>query len=375
MASIVERPRKSGEITYTVRWRDPITRKQDSTTTTDKSHANTLKRLLDANGQSFDTAHRILLEQSSLAPTLTSVIERHVGLLTNISVGTENKYRTYLRLYLDAKLGGRPVDSIEYDDVVAWIKWMQWEGKSAKTIANVHGLLSAAMSTAVRLKLRPENPCKSIILPKADHIVEPVTFLTHEEFRLLMRFAHPHYVPLFQFLVGTGLRMGEATALVASDFDLIGSTPSVRVSKAWKQDGAGGYYVGPPKTRRSRRTVALAPDTVAVVSPLVKRAQLTKGEVFTSPMGKTMRSGTVYRRAWHPAIIAAQAHGLEKQPRLHDLRHTHASWMLNAGTDIFKLSRRLGHESTTTTTDLYSHLLPEALESTAVSAQRAIAGV
>lgn len=48
--------------------------------------------------------------------------------------------------------------------------------------------------------------------------------------------------------------------------------------------------------------------------------------------------------------------------------------MLNAGTDIFKLSMRLGHESTTSTTGLYSHLLPEALESTAQSAQKAIAG-
>ena len=251
---------------------------------------------------------------------------------------------------------------------------MQTEGKSAKTIANVYGLLSAALSTAVRLKLRPDNPCKGVILPKAGHIVEPVTFLTHEEFRLLMGFARPHYVPLFRFLVVTGLRMGEATALLASDFQLESVTPSVRISKAWKQDGAGGYYVDQPKTRRSRWTVALAPDTVAVVSPLVKRAKLTKGEVFTLPKGKVMRTGTVYRRAWEPAIVASQAHGLEKKPRLHDLRHTHASWMLNAGTDSFKLSRRLGHESTTTTTDLYSHLLPEALESTAQSAQKAIAG-
>ncbi|KQN99715.1 hypothetical protein ASF21_12975 [Arthrobacter sp. Leaf234] len=374
MAHIVERPLRNGDISYTVRWRDPLTRKQDSIATEDRDHALTLKRLLDANGQSFDIAQRLILEQKSLAPTVTSTIEKHVGSLTNISLGTESKYRTYLRLYLNGPLGGRPVDAIEYDDVVAWIKWMQAQGKSAKTIANVHGLLSAGLSTAVRLKLRPDNPCKGVNLPKGDHIVEPVTFLTHEEFRLLMRFAHPHYVPLFRFLVATGLRMGEATALVASDFDLDGATPSVRISKAWKQDGAGGYYVGPPKTRRSRRTVALAPDTVAVVSSLVKRAKLTKGEVFTSPTGKVMRNGTVYRRAWYPAIVAAQAHGLEKKPRLHDLRHTHASWMLNAGTDIFKLSRRLGHESTTTTTDLYSHLLPEALESTAVSAQRAIAG-
>ena len=50
---------------------------------------------------------------------------------------------------------------------------------------------------------------------------------------------------------------------------------------------------------------------------------------------------------------------LTKRPRVHDLRHTHASWMIAAGVDLFVLQRRLGHESITTTTETYAHLLPD----------------
>lgn len=374
MAYITERPRKNGTIAYTVRWKDSGTGANDSQVVTTREQAQTLKRMLDANGQSFAIAERLLNEIDSKSPTVGYVIGRHIDGLTSVGPHTEAKYRSFLNNYLQERLGTRPVDGIEYDDVVAWIKWMQRRGLSPKTIKNVHGLLSASMATAVRLKYRPDNPCKGVSLPKADHIEEPITFLTHDEFRLLIGHMHPHYAPLFRFLVSTGLRMGEVTALLASDFDLDGKTPTVRVSKAWKSDGAGGYYIGPPKTRRSRRTVALAEETVALVSPLVKRAKLAGAEVFTTPMGKTIRNGTAYRRAWEPAVIEARAHGLRKSPRIHDLRHTHASWMLEAGVDLFKLSRRLGHESTTTTTDLYSHLLPESLESTAAAATRALRG-
>src|SRR5450759_4633320 len=52
------------------------------------------------------------------------------------------------------------------------------------------------------------------------------------------------------------------------------------------------------------------------------------------------------------------ARRLTKRPRIHDLRHTHASWMLAEGMDMFTLSRRLGHETYATTDSRYSHLMP-----------------
>jgi integrase len=66
---------------------------------------------------------------------------------------------------------------------------------------------------------------------------------------------------------------------------------------------------------------------------------------------------------------------LTKRPRVHDLRHTHASWMIAAGTDLFVLQRRLGHESITTTTETYAHLLPDQQRAAADAAGRALSGL
>jgi integrase len=186
-----------------------------------------------------------------------------------------------------------------------------------------------------------------------------------------------HYRPFFQFLVGTGLRFGEATALTPRDFDLDGVTPSVKVTKAWKEDEDRGFYIGPPKTKKSRRTVSLAPSTVDAVRPLVEAAG--DGYVFTLKRGGVIRSGALYNRAWSPALLKS---GYSKTtvgfvgdaPRVHDIRHTHASWLLQAGMQIFPLSRRLGHESIVTTSDRYSHLLPDAQFEASGFAQKALEG-
>jgi len=65
---------------------------------------------------------------------------------------------------------------------------------------------------------------------------------------------------------------------------------------------------------------------------------------------------------------------LTKRPRVHDLRHTHASWMLAAGTDLFVLQRRLGHESITTT-EAYAHLMPDQQNAAADAAAKALSGL
>jgi integrase len=221
------------------------------------------------------------------------------------------------------------------------------------------------------------NPCKGVKLPKATHTEDVIRFITPAEWATIMGNMDPHFRPFFQFLVGTGLRFGEATALTATDFNLKAKTPSVRITKAWKEDDEKGYYIGPPKTKKSRRTVSLAPSTVDAVKPLVEAAGT--GYVFTLKRGGVMRSGAVFNRAWEPALKASGYIKRTKEdpgnmPRVHDIRHTHASWMVAAGMDIFALSRRLGHESVTTTMDRYSHLLPDAMFDAAQIAQKALEG-
>ena len=306
------------------------------------------------------------------------LLHKHVSLLTGVGGDQLGRYKKSItHHFAGTALGRLPVAAVTYEDIVLWVKHMQAKpgrnngtSMKAKTISNHHGLLSAAFSTAKLLGYREDNPCDGVKLPKDAEGGDTMRFLTKAEYKALDAALDPYFRPFFGFLVDTGLRFGEATALLVEDFDLDGPTPTVRVNKAWKEDEAGGYYVGPPKTKRSRRTVPLAAQTVDLIRALLEAAG--DGLVFTLEEGGPMRSGAVYNRAWRPAW---EKTGIPKVKwaRIHDLRHTHASWMIAAGMDLFQLSHRLGHQSTATTDGRYAHLMPSSRAAGAKLAAAALA--
>jgi len=379
MASIHARaPRKDGTIPYVLKWRDPDSSKAMDTATFDtKQEAEKWKRLLDANGQSLRLAEAVEVDLELQGPTVRELMLDHISLLTGVGQYQLNRYEKSVDLHFGGQFGDRKAAGVKHEDIVRWIRYMQDKDLSAKTIANHHGLLSASFETAVRQEIRTNNPCKGVKLPKSDATEDVMRFMTQKEWAEIISNMDPHFVPFFQLLIGTGLRFGEATALMATDFKLDVAVPEVRVTKAWKSDGNGGYFIGPPKTRKSVRTVSLAPSTVAAIRGAVEGAG--KGYVFTLKEGGVMRSGSTHNRAWRPALLKAGYKPWTKtdpgnMPRVHDTRHSHASWMLQAGMEVFALSRRLGHESVTTTADRYSHIMPQAHFTGAAVAAKALEG-
>ena len=384
MASIRTNKLASGRESYTLMWREGGEARGHNFT--DKAEAVRWKKLLDANGQSMAAANRLYEEHDAGGITFAELFEEHLNQLTDVGPYQMKRYRSAYRDHFGS-LSTRTVKGITRADVTAWINEMRKKpGRyggpmEAKTIANHHGLLSAAMTTAVVNGHRADNPCKGIKLPKSTHTEEVIRFMTQAEWATIMDNMDEYYRPFFKFLVGTGLRFGEATALTAKDFQLDTTTPTVKVTKAWKEDENKGYYIGAPKTKKSRREVSLAPSTIDAVRPLVEAAG--DGYVFRLKRGGVIRSGAIFNRAWEPALKASgyikstQAKDgkpgvVGNMPRIHDCRHTHASWLVGAGMEIFQLSRRLGHESVTTTMDRYSHLLPDAMFSQASITQKAL---
>ena len=370
MASIEPRRNAAGKVTsWRVVWRDNGARQHMRFDR--EADALQWKALLEAAQHDTAAAEAAILRKVSTTPTFEEAAEHHIARLTRAQPDTITRYRRFLVTHT-ATLNGLPVDKIAEDDLIHWIRDRQAHGSSAKTIRNVHGLIHAVMDSAVRRRLRPDNPCNGRLLPRDNRTDDTTTFLTGAEFALLMEHMHPFYVPLFSFLIGTGLRLSEAAALTREDVDLDGPTPSVRVTKAWKEDRGGrGWYVGPPKTRKARRTVSLSPSLVEMIRPRVEAA--APGElVWTMVGGGEVRSGRLYARVWRQAVDAAQAAGLAKSPRIHDLRHSHASLMIAGGMNLYELAGRLGHESITTTADTYGHLVPDVQWRAAELAESAI---
>ena len=81
--------------------------------------------------------------------------------------------------------------------------------------------------------------------------------------------------------------------------------------------------------------------------------------LFTGPRGGPLRHhSNFYGKVWIPAVRKAQAAGLEKSPRIHDLRHSFVSWSLAEGVPMHEVSRRVGHQSVAITDARYAHLDP-----------------
>ncbi|MDQ0211365.1 hypothetical protein [Arthrobacter bambusae] len=155
MASIRKRTKKDGTSSFMVLWRDPKSPEQQGLTVASESEAETLKRLLDANGQSFEIAQQAILANQSKVPTVAEVIQEHIDLLIRPSSGTTRTYQTMLDLHVRNVIGHIPVDKLDYRHMNHWVKSMLAKGRSPKTIHNVHGLISAAMNTAEMLQYIP----------------------------------------------------------------------------------------------------------------------------------------------------------------------------------------------------------------------------
>ena len=158
--------------------------------------------------------------------------------------------------------------------------------------------------------------------------------------------------PFFMWLVCTGTRFSEATALTINDVNA--KDAEARINKAWKYSTTG-RRLGLTKSRKGQRTINLPPQVLEVLDLSRDRTAL----LFPTQSGGPISAQLAHDRGWKPAKAKAQAldeGALTKDPRIHDLRHTCASWMINAGVSLPIVQAHLGHESIQTTMDRYGHL-------------------
>jgi integrase len=159
---------------------------------------------------------------------------------------------------------------------------------------------------------------------------------------------------LILLLAYTGLRWGEATALRVCDIDF--DRRRVDVRRAFSDVG-GRVILGTPKSHQSR-TVPL-PRFLATEIAAAVAGRHADQLVFTMPGGGVMRL-TNWRRSVF--LSARRRAGLSDRFRVHDLRHTAASLMIQAGYPPKMLQEIMGHASITTTLDLYGHLYPGEMD-------------
>jgi integrase len=277
--------------------------------------------------------------------------ETWAGQLTGVTSRTKADYRALHRRYL-TDLDPLPLPLISRAHVANLVNRLENDGKSPKTIKHAINLLSTVLATAQDDGLISRNPVKRVRLPRVTRPDSAYLFLTTEEAGRLVAATPEHYQPLVTFLLGTGLRWSEATALQVRHVDLTNGT--IRVDRAWKRV-PGGFEIGNPKAEKSRRTVNAAVDALVAIHPLVAGRRSTD-LLFTTKTGGVVRHSNFYSRVWTPACDRA---GLtDPRPTIHDCRSTFGSWLLSEGIGLEAVQDQLGHESYETTRKIYAHLLP-----------------
>lgn len=255
-----------------------------------------------------------------------------------------------------------PLGAITHEDVQGWVKQMQQDGVGADTIRACVALMSAMLRSAVRSRLIGHNPCEELDIPTV--VLRPARYMTRAEVDLMVTELRAPYDLLVLTAAYTGLRWGELAGLHGTRVDLLRRRLEV-VETLTEVNGrfAVRRY---PKTAKSRRVVPLTDRlTDALAAYITDRDQL----IFRSPRSASPLSRNRFNeRYWKPTIakLNTQA-GKDKRPpviptplpRPHDLRHTYASWLVQAGVSLYVVQERLGHDDYKTT-QRYSHLQPNA---------------
>jgi integrase len=351
VAFIRERKRNDGTPYYSVTYRvGGRGSRQSSTSFSEKSQADRFCALVDSLGvqRALEVAGIADTPQRTMSTlTVSEYLDRHITGLSGVERQTITDYRRYTRNDIGPAFGLVPLRKLTREDVAAWVNAMHLAGAANGTMLNKHGFLSSVLKRAVEDGHLVANPCDGVRVPRTEE--QEMVFLSRDEYQTLKAAFSDHYQPLIEFLVSSGCRAGEALALKPSDVHRDAST--VRIQRAWKRDeSGGGYYLGPPKTRKSIRTIN-------VPKSVLDQLDYSREWLFTTTKGEPIRLGSWRSNVWYKTLRSLRASGcFEKAPRIHDLRHTCASWMIQAGVPLPVIQAHLGHESIKTTVDRYGHL-------------------
>lgn len=255
--------------------------------------------------------------------------------------------RYIIELKILPYFGKKKVNSITAADVRKWQNTLMKRGYSKTYLKTINNQLSAIFNYASRYYDYDNNPCRkagSMGKNKADEM----KIWTKEEFGEfidVMMNKRQSYVA-FMILYWTGIRVGELLALTPGDFDFENLTLSITKSY---QRIKGRDVITEPKTPKSRRVISIPKFLAENVKEYIDYIYGMESDDRMFPFAKTYIE--------HEMKRGIKLSGV-KPIRVHDLRHSHASLLVEMGFSILEIAERLGHERVETTMDTYAHLYP-----------------
>lgn len=356
----------------------------------DPEKGRTRTRRTSTTKNSWEDAHKWLVQkQIDLlggvpdTPENPTVAEYLYGWLADVvepSVApkTYEKRSYHVRVHLVPAIGHLRLKDLQARQIhTLYVRMSRRESQGLQPLAystrrDVHTTLKMSLKQAVRWGIIPQNPAEFVDPPKPAETDEDeleggeVRALTEDQAMVLFEISegkrwHHYYVAA----VRTGLRPGELLGLRWGDLELGTDPASLRVRRTLAIREGGGFYFKPPKSKASRRTLALhweAAEAFEAQAVMLEDEEIPAGAkdlVFPSTKGTPMNRNNLRYRELQPDLARA---GLPRLT-LHELRHTFASVALYEWSwPPAVVQEVMGHESIRMTMDLYGHLVPGSQE-------------
>lgn len=276
----------------------------------------------------------------------------------------ENNYNRHIKNYF-SKVDN--VGKLTYEDIYQFREHLRQKVAqnsdnplSTNTINKIMILLKKIFDVGLRKGYYTTNPVK--LLKKLPIEKTKMQFWTVKEFQQFLTLFEPEEYNiklLFTLLFFTGLRLGEALALTWQDIDF--STNTIHITKSVYVN-KGVSYISSTKTKAGTRRIVINRKLSQKLQDW-QQSQKHLLEQFTND--------SLTLQVFQNSPLTITKNAIEKQYkkilerdntlkkiRIHDLRHSHASLLINQGEDYLVVKETLGHASITTTIDTYSHLYP-----------------
>lgn len=324
--------------------------------------------LSDADGHIIDNPHITFRELAEEWLDLVAASEKQkISSITRLKYCRERTYKA---------LGSTEVKKITYRQIQTFIRSLSLDGVnqqtgrglSAKSQQHYLWFISDVLNYARKCGLILQNPCRGIDVFHSDREKPEKDIYSLDELKTVLAAVNEQaplnyrtYIALTAYL---GLRRAEVCGLEFKDFDFCSKTVFIQRTSNY-QNHATGIYTGTPKTRTSRRVLAV-PD---VALELVRQLQ-TEHEQQRRACGDQWIETDRLFIAWngeamHPNVpfnwlkrFCERNHLPFKG--LHAFRHTFATQAITNGTDVATVSSVLGHADTSVTLNIYTHAVKEA---------------
>lgn len=279
----------------------------------------------------------------------------------NVEPGTAKVDAGRRRLHLDPRWATTPLGEITRHDVKAWAAQLRGDNLSAETIRRIVHLLSSSLAAAVDAEILTNNPAARLRLPTGPKNTE--RYLTPDEYAAIRTQLPTGRDRLIaDLLISLGLRWGELAGLHWQRVFL--DRGQLLVADTFHE--RAGDIAPYPKGKANRWVPIPTQLSTALTSELER---LDQGGLATHPCKTRHRVGACrtplvvgterghaprnsnWAATWRAAVAASGV----GHARIHDLRHTYASWLLQDGVPLATVGQLLGHQSSVTT-ERYAHL-------------------